>query len=95
MLNILKNIKGLLRNENKLINSQLGALFHTSNVLDRKIDDRKKMQKWPRWNREIYEPQTPDEEPRPAVSYNSLRKALITTSLLVCLSSKGKHQIQS
>lgn len=74
MLNILKNIKVVLRNESKLINSQLGALFHTSNVLDRKIDERKKLRKWVSWNKEIYEPQKPDEEPRPAVSHSKLIK---------------------
>lgn len=67
MLNILKSIKVVLRNENKLINSQLGALFHTTNVLDKKVDERKKLKKWIGWNREIYEPQKPDEERRPAV----------------------------
>lgn len=65
MLNILKNITTVLRNENKVITTQLGALFHTTSVLDK---DKRGPSKWELWNKHIFEPQKPDEERRPAVS---------------------------
>lgn len=70
MLNLIKTAKAILNCESKLITSQVGALFHTSNVVDGKYNpsNRGKPLKWKALNKFIYEPQKPDEEPRPAVS---------------------------
>jgi hypothetical protein len=70
MLKLLNTAKLLLNCENKLITSHIGALFHTSSVVDGKYNttNRGKPLKWKLLNKHIYEPQTPDEEPRPAVS---------------------------
>lgn len=72
MLNLLKTAKSLLNCESNLIKSQIGALFHTSNVVNKNYNpqNRSKPLKWKAHNKHIYEPQQPDEEPRPAVSYN-------------------------
>lgn len=70
MLTLLKSAKILLNCESKLVASQLGALFHTSNSLNAKnnVTNRAKPMKWKAENNYIFEPQKPDEEPRPAVS---------------------------
>lgn len=70
MLKLIKNAsKLLINNSNKLVNSQLGALLHTTNVLDKKFGkDNVQNSKWMQFNKIKFEPQKPDEEPRPAVS---------------------------
>lgn len=54
--------------------------------------------KWLTYNDKVYPPQTPDEEPRPAVSL-ALKKKNVNQSIsffvVVCLSSAYQHQIQS
>lgn len=72
MLNLLKTSTLLLRNEVNLINSQFGALFHTSKVVDAKNSNAGhsvKPKSFLRQNKKIFEPQLPGETPRPAVSY--------------------------
>ncbi|KAG5678755.1 hypothetical protein PVAND_008400 [Polypedilum vanderplanki] len=69
MLNLLKTSSLLIRNEVNLINSQIGALFHTSTVVDAKNSNAghsNKPKRFLRQNKKIFEPQLPDETPRPA-----------------------------
>jgi hypothetical protein len=71
MLNLLKNAKIFvnIRHEGShIINSQAACLFHSSNVLDSN-KHMSKPSKFLENNKKIFEPQSADEKPRPAVSF--------------------------
>lgn len=75
MLKLLSSFKGLLVNDLRVVacKQQAGASFHTSAVLDMAWNGRNQ---GPRSfilnNKTIFEPQKPDEKPRPAVSIVSV-----------------------
>lgn len=71
MLKIFGNLKGLLLNDAVIHKQHVAALFHTSPVLDKLWNSRNKgPRRFEKHNNKIYEPQLPEEAPRPAVSIN-------------------------
>jgi hypothetical protein len=69
MFNLLNQAKTLLIAESKVINFNLGALFHTTSCLDKVYNtmNRRKPRRYLEQNKVIFEPQKPDEPRRPAV----------------------------
>lgn len=69
MLKLLTSFKGLLINDLKSCNQIAASFIHTSSALGGKLNTRNKgPKKFINYNKVIYEPQLPEEKPRPAVS---------------------------
>lgn len=71
------------------------AQIHMSSTLNEKTDGPKK---WPAYNKKLFPPQTPDEPPRPAVSFPSAqlkcsKQIYIRISFAVYLSPEGEHSL--
>lgn len=69
MLRILNSVKSLLVSDVKICSQQAGALFHTTSSLDAAWNKRSAGPKrFVLHNKTIFDPQLPEEKPRPAVS---------------------------
>lgn len=68
MLKLANSLKGLLINDLRSNNQIIAPLFHTSSALDGYNRRNHGPQKFEQANKIIYEPQLPEEKPRPAVS---------------------------
>ena len=69
MLKLLNGFKGLLINDIRSVNQNTASLLHTSSVLSGGWNGHNHgPKKFARYNKKIYEPQLPEEKPRPAVS---------------------------
>lgn len=68
MANLLSNIRYALLKDIKIGSLQLGSLFHTTSTLDQVYNSKNLgPKKFQLHNKKIFPPQSPDEEPRPAV----------------------------
>lgn len=91
MANLLGNIKFVLLNDIRKSTLQLGSLFHTTAGLDKKWNTRNMgPKKFVEYNKTVFPPQSPDEEPRPAVRCSTTLRSLslISHSFPVRLSCK-------
>jgi hypothetical protein len=71
MFKIISNLRGLVLNDVVNCNQHAAALFHTSPVLDKLWNARNLgPRKFELHNKTMFEPQLPEEAPRPAVSDN-------------------------
>lgn len=66
MLKLLNSFKGILLNDVKLCNQATPSFFHTSSILEGWKTSNQGPRKFIRYNKVIYEPQLPEEKPRPA-----------------------------
>lgn len=98
MLKLVNSFKALLISDIKVCSQQTGALLHTTSVVNQKWNPRSRgPQNFVKYNKKMYEPQLPDEKPRPAVSFdhhihNQHDITLIPSS--VHLSCRERHQVQ-
>lgn len=69
MLKLFSSFKGLVLNDVTRYGQQTAALIHTSPTLDKIWNSRNLgPRKFELHNKTVFEPQLPDEKPRPAVS---------------------------
>lgn len=77
MLKLLSGFRSLLTNEVKICSQQAGALFHTTSMLEGQGNSRPRgPTRFLRNNQTIFEPQLPDEKPRPAVSRTAIMQLI-------------------